>query len=57
MEVIATVVNNRLYDSQLVTMKICYCSDIHCTQTVSHLCLKISTHYPAQQKAQFAHDQ
>ena len=39
-EVITIAVNHTVYDSQFVTMKILYCSDIHFMQKVLHLCVK-----------------
>ena len=35
-EVIAVAVKKRLHDSQLVTVKICYCNDIDYIQKVLH---------------------
>ena len=40
-EIIAIGVNKRLYDIQLVTIKICYCNDIDFIQKVLHVCLQI----------------
>ena len=40
-EIIAIGVNKRLYEIQLVTIKICYCNDIDCIQKVLHVCLNI----------------
>ena len=40
-EIIASGVNKRPYDIQLVTIKICYCNDIDFIQEVLHVCLKI----------------
>ena len=40
-EVITIAVNHTVYDSQLVTMKILYCNDIHFMQKVLHLYVNI----------------
>ena len=48
--------NNRVYDSQLLTMKILYVNDIDITQKVLHRCLNISMHNPTKHNAQFSHE-
>ena len=44
--------NNRVYDSELITTKILYFNYIHFMQKV--LCLCPNTHYPTKQKELFS---
>ena len=46
--------NNRVHDSELVTMTILNFNDIHFMQKVLHVCPNIYTHYPSKQKGQFS---
>ena len=47
-------VNNRVYDSELVTMAILYFNYMYIMQKILHLCPNIYTHYPSKQNRQFA---
>ena len=46
--------NNRVYDSELVTMTILNFNYIHFMQKVLHACPNIYTRYPSQQNGQFS---
>ena len=46
--------NNRIYDSEPVTMTIHYFNYIHSIQKLLHVCPNIYTHYPGKPKGQFS---
>ena len=46
--------NNRVYDSESVTMTIHYFNYIHFVQKILYVYLHIYTHYPSKQKGQFS---
>ena len=52
-EVTYMSLNNRVHDSELVTMTILYLNYIHFMQKVLHVSPNIYAHYPSKQKGQF----